>query len=221
MKFIKIIMVLCALLAFSKATIMAQNTSTINMKATVVGSNKQPVVGAIVSSSDEIGKAVTTDALGTFSIEIPKNEVLSITAKGFQTKYITANQQIGEIIIAPEENQEQVSLAFRNVDKQDLLGGISSVNVKELLKKNYFTYTLDGMESFIPGFNGNSNWGMGSYMFMIDGVPRETGNVMPTEIEQIVFLKGANAVALYGSRAAKGVVNVITKRGAHVLCVDT
>ena len=77
MKFIKIIMVLCALLAFSKATIMAQSSSTIKIKATVVGSNKQPVIGAIVSSSEEIGKAVTTDALGTFSIEIPKNEVLS------------------------------------------------------------------------------------------------------------------------------------------------
>jgi TonB-dependent SusC/RagA subfamily outer membrane receptor len=69
------------------------------------------------------------------------------------------------------------------------------------------------MEAFASGFNGNSNWGMGNYLFMIDGVPRETGNVAPTEIEEIVFLKGANAVALYGSRAAKGVVNVITKRG--------
>jgi ribosomal protein L7Ae-like RNA K-turn-binding protein len=86
MKFIKIIMVLCALLAFSKATLMAQNSSTIKIKATVIGLDKQPVVGAIVSSSDEIGKAVTTDALGTFSIEIPKNEVLAIAAKGFKTK---------------------------------------------------------------------------------------------------------------------------------------
>ena len=214
MKFIKIIMVLCALLTFSKVATMAQNTSTIKIKATVIGLDKQPIVGAIVSTSEEIGKAVSTDALGTFSIEIPQNEVLSIAAKGFKTKYITANQRVEETLqMLPEENQEQVQIAFRKVDKQDLLGGVSSVNVGELLKKNYFTYTLDGMASFIPGFNGNSNWGMGNYMFMIDGVPRETGNVMPTEIDQIVFLKGANAVALYGSRGAKGVVNVITKRG--------
>jgi hypothetical protein len=66
-----------------------------------------------------------------------------------------------------------IHAAFREVEKQDLLGGVASVNVKELLNKNYFTNTLDGMEAFASGFNGNSNWGMGNYLFMIDGVPRE------------------------------------------------
>lgn len=213
MKFIKIIMGLCLLLAFPKANVMAQITPTIKMKAVVVGTNKQPVSGAVVRSSEENGKAVVTDASGTFTIEVPKNDVVSIVANGFRTKYITATEQISEIIIATEENKEPVSIAFRDVDRKDLLGGVSSVNVRELLTKNYFTNTLDDMESLVSGFNGNSIWGMGSYLFMIDGVPRETGNVVPTEIEQIVFSKGANAVALYGSRAAKGVVNVITKRG--------
>lgn len=213
MKFIKILMVLCALLIFSKAAVMAQNPPIIKIKARVTGSDKQPVIGAVVSSSDETGKTAATDASGNFSIEIPEKQMISVVAKGFKTKHITADPKITEIVIFPEEHREPVHLAFRNVDKEDLPAGVASVNVKELLNKNYFTYTLEGMESFVPGFNGNSNWGMGSYLFMIDGVPRETGNVMPTEIEQIVFLKGANAVALYGSRAAKGIVNVITKRG--------
>ncbi|MFC0182970.1 hypothetical protein ACFFJX_10540 [Pseudarcicella hirudinis] len=213
MKFIKILMVLCALLIFSKAAVMAQNPPIIKIKARVTGSDKQPVIGAVVSSSDETGKTAATDASGNFSIEIPEKQMISVVAKGFKTKHITADPKITEIVIFPEEHREPVHLAFRNADKEDLPVGVASVNVKELLNKNYFTYILEGMESFVPGFNGNSNWGMGSYLFMIDGVPRETGNVMPTEIEQIVFLKGANAVALYGSRAAKGVVNVITKRG--------
>jgi TonB-dependent SusC/RagA subfamily outer membrane receptor len=104
-------------------------------------------------------------------------------------------------------------VAFRKVKKRDLVGGVSAVDMQELLKKNYITYSLDGMEALAPGYNGNSMWGMGSYLLMIDGVPRNVGNVMPTEIDQISFLKGAAAVALYGSRAAKGVINITTKRG--------
>ncbi len=213
MKFIKILLFLCTLMMLQPVTSRAQDTPTIQIKATVFGVNNQPLKGAVVTSAAENSKAVTTDAFGTFEYEVAKNDVLSISAKGFETKYITITKAISQISLTPEKTRDLIHAAFREVEKQDLLGGVASVNVKELLNKNYFTNTLDGMEAFASGFNGNSNWGMGNYLFMIDGVPRETGNVAPTEIEEIVFLKGANAVALYGSRAAKGVVNVITKRG--------
>ncbi|RXK81181.1 SusC/RagA family TonB-linked outer membrane protein [Filimonas effusa] len=104
-------------------------------------------------------------------------------------------------------------LAFRKVKPNDLPADVAAVNVRELMNKNYMTYTLEGVEAFTPGYNGNSLWGMGSYLLLIDGVPRQADNVMPAEIEQITFLKGVNAVALYGSRAAKGVVLITTKRG--------
>lgn len=112
---------------------------------------------------------------------------------------------------APDSNAVQV--AFRKVNKQDLLGGVSFVDVPAQMKQNYMTYSLENMDAWVNGFNGNSMWGMGSYLLVIDGVPREAGNVLPTEIAQISFLKGVNAVALYGSRAAKGVVYITTKRG--------
>src|SRR5690606_21240921 len=51
------------------------------------------------------------------------------------------------------------------------------------------------------------------YLVLIDGIPRDAGSVNPTEIEQISLLKGISAVALYGSQAAKGVVQITTKRG--------
>jgi TonB-linked SusC/RagA family outer membrane protein len=108
---------------------------------------------------------------------------------------------------------EAVQVAFRKVDKKDLLGGVSVVDVPSQMRSNYMTYSLENMEAWANGFNGNSMWGMGSYLLVIDGVPREAGNVMPTEIAQISFMKGVNAVALYGSRAAKGVLYITTKRG--------
>lgn len=118
-----------------------------------------------------------------------------------------------------------VNVAFRKVAKDDVLGGVSSINYRELMKKNYNTYSLDNMQGYVAGFNGAGMWGLdGSSDFsadnvpngmlvMIDGVPRSADNVKPDEIESITFLKGAQAVVLYGSRAAKGVVLITTKRG--------
>lgn len=106
-----------------------------------------------------------------------------------------------------------VQVAFRKVAQSDLLGGVSVVNYEELTKKNYNTYSLDNIQGYIGGWNGNSMWGLGDYLVLVDGIPRDANNVLPTEIEQITFLKGASAVVLYGSRAAKGVVYISTKRG--------
>lgn len=78
-------------------------------------------------------------------------------------------------------------MAYRKVNKNDLLGGVSSVNVEELLKKNNFTYSLDNMQSMVNGWNGNSLWGMDSYLVLVDGVPRDANNVMPSEIKDITF----------------------------------
>lgn len=108
---------------------------------------------------------------------------------------------------------QEVQVAFRKVAKNDVAGSVATVQVRELMKQNYMTYSLENMEAWAPGFNGNSPWGLGGYLLLIDGVPREAGNVLPVEIEQISFMKDANAVALYGSRAAKGVVYITTKRG--------
>ena len=109
--------------------------------------------------------------------------------------------------------KETVQVAFRKVNQDDLLGGVSFVNVEELMKKNYITYGLTDMQGYVGGWNGSSLWAMDSYLVLVDGVPRDANNVMPSEIAQISFLKGASAVVLYGSRAAKGVVYITTKRG--------
>ena len=123
--------------------------------------------------------------------------------------------------VQTEEVQDSVYMvktAFRNVAQGDLLGGVSYVNVEEMLKKNYTTGSLDDMESLVGGWNGTSIWGNDAdnnqgYLVLIDGIPRDANNVQPSEIAQITFLKGANAVVLYGSRAAKGAILITTKRG--------
>ena len=101
------------------------------------------------------------------------------------------------------EDSTLVNVAFRKVAKQDIMGGVSTVNVRELMEKNYNTYSLDNMQGYVSGFNGAGMWGYTDQLVLIDGVPREANNVKPDEIESISFLKGAQAVVLYGSKAAK------------------
>ncbi len=87
-----------------------------------------------------------------------------------------------------------VSVAFRKVAKEDVLGGVSSVNYRELMNKNYNTYSLDNMQGYVAGFNGNGMWGFegsseytidgdnnikvpNGMLVLIDGVPRAANNV--------------------------------------------
>ena len=107
---------------------------------------------------------------------------------------------------------QKVNVAFRTVDRADLMGGVSSVNVEELTNKSYSLYSLDNMQSLVGGYNGQL-WNMGEALVLVDGVPREANNIRPTEIAQITFLKAAQAVVLYGSRGAKGVILITTNRG--------
>ena len=120
--------------------------------------------------------------------------------------------------------KKKVHVAFRDKDPDHLLGGISYVDMEELQKKDYMTSSLEDMYALVGGWNGNNLWGMDNDrldnndnsnmpLVIIDGVKRPSNNVLPSEIEQITFLKGAQAVVLYGSKGAKGAILITTKRG--------
>lgn len=115
-----------------------------------------------------------------------------------------------------EETGEQINAAFRQIATEDLMGGYSTVNVEELMKKNNIgaQNAFENLQGVISGWNGAGMWGISDdILYLIDGVPRDRSNVKPDEIQDITFMKGAQAVILYGSRAAKGAVLITTKRG--------
>lgn len=120
--------------------------------------------------------------------------------------------------------KKKVHVAFRDKNVDDLLSGISYVDVEELSKKDYLTGSLEDMYALVGGWNGNNLWGMDNErldnndngnlpLVIIDGVKRPSNNVLPSEVEQVTFLKGAQAVVLYGPKAAKGAILITTKRG--------
>lgn len=107
-------------------------------------------------------------------------------------------------------NDSLVHVGYRTVQRRDLGSAIAVLNPPSYLDKHYGTYPLEGVEAFIGGSN---LWNIGTALVLVDGEPRSLNDVTANEIEQVSFLKGANAAVLYGSRAANGVILVTTKRG--------
>ena len=103
--------------------------------------------------------------------------------------FLSRAQMIAEneadTIVTPKDPLVQV--AYKKVSEGDLLGGVSVVNLEKLTEKNYNTYSLDNMQGYIGGWTGNSLWGMGDYLVLVDGVPRDANNVLPTEIQPSDF----------------------------------
>lgn len=113
----------------------------------------------------------------------------------------------------PNANKDSlINVAFGKVAKRDVLSAVSSVNMSEIMKTSYGTNSLDNLQSFVGGYNGNI-WGQAP-LILIDGIPRRAYDVNMVEVESVTVLKDASSVALYGSRASKGAILITTKRGA-------
>jgi TonB-linked SusC/RagA family outer membrane protein len=138
----------------------------------------------------------------------------------FATVFITlagvqAQDKVDSVIYlsAPSPKKDSlVNVAFKKIARRDLLGGVSTVNVPDLLKKSYGVYSLDNLQALVGGYTGNV-WGQ-SALVLVDGIPRRASDVRLVEIESITVLKGASAVVLYGTGASKGAILITTKRGS-------
>ena len=211
MKYIRIVMVWCVVAVVFPFQVMAQSTLKLTINPVVKSSVGKTIQGAIITSEEDDYSAVS-DSLGVVKLVVTSNTYLSVEAPGYETRLFRATPDLEQITLFGDLQGQEVKVAFQTRDRQDLMGGISYVNMPEILQDNYFTYPLESMEGFVGGFNGNL-WGNNSSLVLVDGVPRDLDSVHPTEIAQITFLKGVTAVALYGSRAAKGVIMITTKRG--------
>lgn len=209
-----IILIICITCAFGPKAALAQAILDIQVQGKVYNMKDEPLPHALVKSMERDSVRVYTDDKGAFSLMAQPGENLQLLSKGYTPKFLPAVKNLGKITLLRADQDTTVVLTpFENKKVTDLFGDVSVVDEAKMLAKNYSTYSLDGLEALVPGYNGNSIWGMGDYLMLVDGVPRDANNVLPTEIAQIAVLKGVGAVALYGSKAAKGVVSITTKRG--------
>jgi TonB-linked SusC/RagA family outer membrane protein len=124
------------------------------------------------------------------------------------------NTESEDLLPEEEAEEEMVNVPFRQVDRRNLVGGVTILNPADVINKDFNISVTDGISGRIAGLLwANNIWGFDNALVMIDGAPRNYSDIKFDEIEQISVLKGVNAVALYGSHAANGVILITTKRG--------
>ena len=211
---------------------VAQN-QTIKVKGQVVDENGEPLIGATVRLKDA-ATGVITDFDGNFSIDCKSNATLIVSYMGYKTREIAVRGRaaLEPIELSSDTNVlDQVVVVGYGVQKKaDLTGSVSIVNADELKKvsnSNISTMlegkvpgvqiTSDGQPGADPSvrIRGIGSFGSTAPLYVIDGVPMGTTirDFSPNDIETIQVLKDAAAGAIYGSRAANGVIIITTKNG--------
>lgn len=212
MNYSKIGLAFCVLFACLSGNLHAQTANNRNVKSTVYNDNGFPVSDALVTTSE--GTAVTTtNAAGQFTASVPDKSLLVINAKGFQPQRVRIDT-VPEKITLLNKGAQPVNVVFKQVDKRDLPGAISVLEPETYIDRDYNLSVEAGINGRVAGLLGTSSiWGMENALVMIDGVRRDYSDITLNEVQQITVLKGVNAVALYGSQAAKGVILITSKKG--------
>ncbi|MBE9586055.1 TonB-dependent receptor [Mucilaginibacter sp. JRF] len=210
------------------------NTTTVfaqsKISGTVVDETNLPLPGvAIRVKGTTIGTA--TDGQGKFTLDVPANAVLDVTFVGYASQQVTVGTQTNikvSMKSANENLQEVVVTGYGSQKRESITGSIASVTSKDIDRVHggaTVSTTLAGkipgvtfrMADGRPGASANIQIrNMGAPLYVIDGVQQDAGqfnNLAPNDIESISVLKDASA-AIYGVRAANGVVVVTTKKGS-------
>ena len=207
-------------------------------KGTIVDNNGDPVVGAsvfVVSNGQKKGSV--TDLDGKFEIAgVASGSSLTISYVGYKTQQVTWNGK--DLKVTLQESSEMldnvVVVGYGTQKKVNLTGAVSVVNSKQL-ESRPVTSVAQALQGEVPGLNfsvGNSGGSLNSRMSMnirgigtigsgsnaaplvlIDGSEGDLYSISPNDIESISVLKDASSSAIYGSRAAFGVILVTTKSG--------
>lgn len=207
----------------------AQNS---NVQGTVRDDNGEPLIGVAVTLKGT-QKGTFTDLNGKYSIDVAPNATLVFSYVGYGSREEAVNNRKTISVVLASDNKalnEVVVIGYGAQKRADITGSVAVVNTNELKKVSSndvgsmlagrvagVSVTGDGQPGAFPQvkLRGISTFGNSDPLYVIDGValfgvPREFN---PNDIESIQILKDASAGAIYGSRAANGVVIITTKQG--------
>ena len=216
------------IMSFGLSTVKAQT----NAKGKVIDENSQPIIGATVQIKFS-NTSATTDETGNFSLVIPNMKtVLVVSHVGFNTKEATAsiNPLVIQLTSKDRSLEEVVVVGYGTQKRISVTGAVDKIGVEDIEGKPAINLSqaLQGVSpnliiqqrSFEPGQGLNINIrGLGTLgnnnpLVIIDGIAGGDINLLnPNDIDNISILKDAGSAAIYGSRAANGVILITTKRG--------
>ncbi|WP_298652715.1 TonB-dependent receptor [uncultured Proteiniphilum sp.] len=216
-------------IVISTALVTQQNQWHIT--GTVIDENGEPLIGANVIVKGTTDGCVT-DIEGKFSLTVSGSTILQISYVGYLSQEITVRNQQNLQVILKEDFQgleEVVVVGYGTRAKGAITGAISTVK-SDVFENRPVINSMDALQGTIPGvtiMKGNGQPGKENYslqirgyssingnvpLIMIDGMPGDLTNINPNDIDNISVLKDA-AAAIYGARAADGVVLITTKKG--------
>lgn len=193
--------------------------------------NGEPLVGVTVLEQGTSNGTVT-DINGRYTLKTTKaNAKLKVSYIGYETQYITPGQSV--TLAADDETlNEVVVVGYGTMRRKDVTSSITTVSAKDL-NKGVYTDPAQMLQGKVPGLvvsstgdpngsasmtlRGASSLRTGEAMqpyYVIDGIPGvDISMVAPDDIESIDVLRDASATAIYGSKAANGVIMITTKSG--------
>ena len=205
----------------------------LTVSGTVVDGSGLPVIAASVQIEGTT-QGVVTDVDGQYTINnVPANATLVFGALGYTFQSIPVSGRSVINVILTEDTElldELVVIGYGTVRKKDLTGAVAVVDTKAMSKAPAVSVleslqgSLPGVEISMNGRPGDTGYatirGINSFtnvnpLFVIDGLP--TTNIRDfnaADIESIQVLKDASSAAIYGSRAANGVIVITTKKGS-------
>ena len=236
-------LILIGLLALAPATYAEVNgnagqlsinqTNNITVKGKIVDEKGESLIGATVQQKGTTN-GVITDADGNFSLTVPSDASLVVSFVGYLTQevFVGGKADFGIITLDSDikELEQVVVIGYGTQRKVDLTGSVAIVDAEEMKKvsnSNMSTMlqgkvagvqiTSDGQPGADPivRIRGIGSFGSTAPLYVVDGVPMGTTirDFSPNDIETLQVLKDASAAAIYGSRAANGVVIITTKQG--------
>lgn len=207
------------------------------ISGTVTDRKGQPVIGATVKVREKVKKNTVTDIDGNFSIaEVPDSCILDVSYVGYtpQEVQVVPDKNVYSIVMRVNYAvlDEVVVVGYATQKKVDLTGAVSSVNIDALEDRpvTNATNALAGLAAGLtvtnsggntPGYESQSILvrGQGTLnnsapLVVVDGMTGiALSDINPQDIENISILKDAASAAIYGSRAANGVILVTTRHG--------
>lgn len=225
--------VLLVLTLVTAAALGLSAQRTITGKVTDPG--KEPLIGAtVLVEGTSIG--TITDVSGEFSLNVPAGSnalIISYTGYGARRVELTAADNYDVTLDTDAVTLSDIVVtAYGTTRKEALTGSVTSIKSETIDKRpvNNITTVIEGAAPGVVTTTANGQPGSGlairirgfgsinatqEPLYVVDGVPYVggTSNINPDDVESISILKDASATALYGSRAANGVVMITTKRG--------
>jgi len=212
------------------------NSKQRKISGVIKDSTGEPIIGASVTQKGTTNGTLT-DLDGNFTLDVSTGDKITVSYLGYVTQDIIVGNNNEYTVTLSEDNQvlsEVVVVGFGTQKKVNLTGAISTVKMEDVMGNRPVVSASQALQGAVPGLQITTNtgkpgepmkfnirgtnrinldeFGEGEPLVLVDNVPMDINMISPADIETVTVLKDAASAAIYGARAAFGVILITTKQ---------